>query len=414
MNKISVSTLVFYLKNKLETDQNLKSVCVSGELSNFKSAFSGHLYFTLKDAKASISCVMFKSSATKLKFNPKNGDKVIITGHVSLFETSGNLQIYVSSLSLDGLGDLYRQYEELKNKLFESGYFDDDHKKENKIIYPDRIAVLTGDNSAAMSDIKIQFKRRWPLCNVDYYPILVQGDDAPCDIVDTLLKVDSLDYQIIILARGGGSFEDLFCFNDETLVKTIYNLKTFIVTGIGHEQDFTLCDFVSDLRAPTPTGAVELITPNIKDVYTYLDNLLVILETSLNNKLFKYKNNLSLYENNKYLKNGNLLIEKEILKLDYYNQKLLNFKGEIDKLRLKNEHFEMMLNNKIKNILVNTNKEIEVFENLLKAYSVDNVLRRGFSITYKNGKLIKKSKDLKLNDEVDLKMFDGTKKARVV
>ena len=191
-------------------------------------------------------------------------------------------------------------------------------------------------------------------------------------------------------------------------------MKKEDVTGIGHEQDFTLCDFVSDLRAPTPTGAVELITPNINDVYTYLDNLLLILETSLNNKLFKYKNNLSLYENNKYLKNGNLLIEKEILKLDYYNQKLLNFKGEIDKLRLKNEHFEMMLNNKIKNILVNTNKEIEVFENLLKAYSVDNVLRRGFSITYKNGKLIKKSKDLKLNDEVDLKMFDGTKKARVV
>ena len=198
MNKISVSTLVFYLKNKLDNDQNLSSVYVSGELSNFKYASSGHLYFTLKDNKASISCVMFRSSASKLNFIPKNGDKVLVSGHVSLFETSGQVQLYVNNLSLDGLGDLYRQYEELKNKLASEGFFDDFHKKENKFLYPSNIAVLTGKDSAAMSDIKIQFKRRWPLANVDYYPILVQGVDAPSNIIKTLLKVDKLDYEIIV------------------------------------------------------------------------------------------------------------------------------------------------------------------------------------------------------------------------
>ena len=414
MNKISVSTLVFYLKNKLDNDQNLSSVYVSGELSNFKYASSGHLYFTLKDNKASISCVMFRSSASKLNFIPKNGDKVLVSGYVSLFETSGQVQLYVNNLSLDGLGDLYRQYEELKNKLASEGFFDDFHKKENKFLYPSNIAVLTGKDSAAMSDIKIQFKRRWPLANVDYYPILVQGVDAPSNIIKTLLKVDKLDYEIIVLARGGGSFEDLFCFNDENLVKTIYNLNTFIISGIGHEQDFTLCDFVCDQRAPTPTAAVELITPNIKDINDYLDLLPSKMKNSVKNKLNKCQSGFNLYKNNKYLKNGNLLIEKENLKLDYYRQKLLNFSSQINTINIKIDNYKLLLDTKISNIINNSKKEIDTYENLLKAYSVDNILKRGFSITYKNGKLIKDSKSLKVDDEVDIKMIDGIKKARII
>ena len=414
MNKISVSTLVFYLKNKLDSDQNLNSIYVSGELSNFKYASSGHLYFTLKDNKASINCVMFKSAAFKLKFSPKNGDKVLANGHVSIFETGGQLQLYIDSLSLDGLGDLYRQYEELKEKLTYEGYFLDLHKKENIYLYPSNIAVLTGKDSAAMSDIKIQFKRRWPLAQVDYYPILVQGIDAPSNIIENLLKVDKLGYEIIILARGGGSFEDLFCFNDENLVKTIYNLKTFIVSGIGHEQDFTLCDFVCDLRAPTPTAAVELITPNIKDINDYLDLLPLKLKTSINNKLIMCQNNFNLYKNNKYLKNGNLLIEKENLKLDYYRQKLLNFNGQINTLKIKNDNYKLILDTKIKTILNKYKIEIDSYKNLLEAYSIDNILRRGFSITYKNGKIVKDSKCLKTNDEIDIKMFDGIKRARII
>ncbi|MBP5279697.1 MAG: exodeoxyribonuclease VII large subunit, partial [Erysipelotrichaceae bacterium] len=260
MQELTVSSLLRYLKTRLDNDTNIQKIYVVGEISNYHRHFSGHLYFTLKDEKAAINCVMFKSAAALLNFEPKTGDKVIVYANTSIFEASGQLQLYVLKMNPQGLGDLYARYEALKKKLSEEGKFDDDHKIELEKTYLEKVAVLVGDKSAAMSDIKICFKRRWPLCKVDYYPVLVQGPDAPKDIIPKLKQVDELGYDAIILARGGGSFEDLFCFNDEQLVNTIYDLKTFIVTGIGHEQDFSLADFVADLRAATPTAAVELIT----------------------------------------------------------------------------------------------------------------------------------------------------------
>ena len=214
MQQISVSALLRYLKNRLDSDDNLQKIYVKGEISNFHRHFSGHLYFTLKDEKAAISCVMFKSSAVSLRFDPKNGDKVIVYANTSIFEASGQLQLYVQKMTLDGLGNLYARYEALKIKLAEEGKFAQEHKKEMPFIYPDRIAVLVGDKSAAMSDIITCFQRRWPLCKTDFYPVLVQGELAPASIIKQLKKVDDLGYQAIILARGGGSFEDLFCFND--------------------------------------------------------------------------------------------------------------------------------------------------------------------------------------------------------
>ena len=205
MKPISVTTLVRYLKNKLDSDEALRSVQVSGELSNFRKTSSGHLYFTLKDENSAISCVMFKSKAYSLSFVPENGNKVICSGSISMFEASGSLQLYVNTLKLDGIGDLYRQYEELKNNLFNEGLFDDDHKKEIPTLYPSKVAVLCGKDSAAMSDIKIQFNRRWPLCKVDYYPVIVQGSEGPSSMIKTLKDIDTLGYEIIVLARGGGS-----------------------------------------------------------------------------------------------------------------------------------------------------------------------------------------------------------------
>ena len=306
---IDVSKLVRYLKNKLDGDANLSNVSIFGELSNFHSHNSGHLYFTVKDEKAALSCVMFSSSARRLNFKPKNGDKVELTGSVSLFETTGAMQLYVSSMRLQGLGDLYAQYERLKAKLYEEGYFSAEHKKAKPNLYPNKVAVLCGDASAAMSDIKICFARRWPLANVDYYPVLVQGLDAPENIINTLLKVDEMGYEYIILARGGGSFEDLFCFNDERLVKTIYSLKTFTVTGIGHEQDFTLSDFVADLRAATPTAAVELITPDIKKVEELLSEYKDSLNESVNYKLIAFRDLLDKLKSSKYLNEPLLLAD---------------------------------------------------------------------------------------------------------
>ena len=389
MQKLSVSSLIRYLKNKLDTDSNLQKVLVSGEISNFHAHFSGHLYFTLKDETSQIKCVMFKSYASTLTFLPKTGDKVIVNANTSLYETSGELQLYITKITLDGIGDLYQKYEELKIKLEKNHIFDDNHKIDLEKEYIDSVAVLVGDKSAAMSDIKTTFLRRWPLCNVDYYPVLVQGSDAPINIIETLKIVDNKNYDCIILARGGGSFEDLFCFNDEDLVMCIYNLKTFIITGIGHEQDYTLCDFVADKRAATPTASVELITPNYYDV-------------------------LSLINDNKQLiiDNMNNFINEKHINLDYYIQKLNNYDSHLKTISLSIDNNLNLIKNIINNILNKDKLIYKRLNTLLEAYSHQNILKRGYSLVMQNDKVVKLKKNLK-DDEFDIYFFDGKIKAKV-
>ena len=411
MKPISVKTLVRYLKNKLDSDEALRSVQVSGELSNFRKTSSGHLYFTLKDENSAISCVMFKSKAYSLSFVPENGNKVICSGSISMFEASGSLQLYVNTLKLDGIGDLYRQYEELKNKLFNEGLFDDDHKKKIPTLYPSKVAVLCGKDSAAMSDIKIQFNRRWPLCKVDYYPVIVQGSEAPFSMIQTLMYVDSLDYEIIVLARGGGSFEDLFCFNDERLVRTIYDLNAFIITGVGHQQDFTLVDFVSDRRAPTPTGAIEMITPNIDDVLDSIDDLSYRLNKSINLLIANNKDKLIQLSNNKYFKDPSLLVDKVSLLLDYKIERLKRFSNKLNnyQLQIDKEVDRMGLLLDIK--LNKKRNELDRLNGLLKAYSCENTLKRGYALVYKDNKLI--NKDIDKNDKLVIETYDQIIDTRV-
>lgn len=411
MKPISVTTLVRYLKNKLDSDEALRSVQVSGELSNFRKTSSGHLYFTLKDENSAISCVMFKSKAYSLSFVPENGNKVICSGSISMFEASGSLQLYVNTLKLDGVGDLYRQYEELKNKLFSEGLFDDNHKKEIPTLYPSKVAVLCGKDSAAMSDIKIQFNRRWPLCKVDYYPVIVQGSEAPFSMIQTLMYVDSLHYEIIVLARGGGSFEDLFCFNDERLVRTIYDLNTFIITGVGHQQDFTLVDFVSDRRAPTPTGAIEMITPNIDDVLDSIDDLSYRLNKSINLLIANNKDKLIQLSNNKYFKDPSLLVDKVSLLLDYKIERLKRFSNKLNnyKLQIDKEVDRMGLLVDIK--LNKKRNELDRLNGLLQAYSCENTLKRGYALVYKDNKLI--NKDINNNDKLVIETYDQIIDTRV-
>lgn len=409
MQQLSVSSLLRYLKNRLDTDDHLQRIYVSGEISNYHRHFSGHLYFTLKDPYAAISCVMFKSAAASLHFEPKNGDQVIIYANTSIYEASGQLQLYVLKMNLDGLGDLYARYEALKEKLGKEGYFDADHKKEIPSKYPESIAVLAGDHSAAMSDIKTAFSRRWPFCRVDYYPVLVQGADAPNDIISQLKKVDELSYDAIILARGGGSFEDLFCFNDEQLVKTIYGLKTFLVSGIGHEQDFTLTDFVADLRAATPTAAVELITPNIAEIKAQIEDLEQRLQESV------------VY-----------ILDKRSMDFDYLFKRLSHYQDRLSSLSQRIDHdiesirtailykcqryedlikakrSEMKLNLDLK--LNNSSLLYKRLNTLLEAYSAENVLKRGYSLVFQDGRVVKKKADLK-NKEFDVRFSDGILKA---
>lgn len=411
MKPISVTTLVRYLKNKLDSDEALRSVQVSGELSNFRKTSSGHLYFTLKDENSAISCVMFKSKAYSLSFVPENGNKVICSGSISMFEASGSLQLYVNTLKLDGIGDLYRQYEELKNKLFNEGLFDDNHKKVLPTLYPSKVAVLCGKDSAAMSDIKIQFNRRWPLCKVDYYPVIVQGSEGPSSMIQTLKDVDAMDYEIIVLARGGGSFEDLFCFNDERLVRIIYNLNTFIITGVGHQQDFTLVDFVSDRRAPTPTGAIEMITPNIDDVLDSIDDLSYRLNKSIDLLITNNKDKLIQLSNNKYFKEPSLLVDKISLLLDYKIERLKRFSNKLDnyKLQIDKEVDRMGLLLDIK--LNKKRNELDRLKGLLKAYSCENTLKRGYALVYKDNKLI--NKDIDNNDKLVIETYDQIIDTRV-
>lgn len=333
---------------------------------------------------------MFKSNASSLKFEPKTGDKVIITANTSIFETTGKLQLYVLKVSLDGLGDLYAQYEMLKNKLQEKGIFDDGHKKQLSKKYINNVAVLVGDKSAAMSDIKTTFARRWPLCNVDYYPVLVQGNDAPKKIISRLKEVDKLNYDVIILARGGGSFEDLFCFNDEKLVMCMYDLNTFIITGIGHEQDFTLADFVADQRAATPTASVELITPNIIDVSDEINQYKTELFNNLMNKL----------------NNTRMLFDYNFEKLTNFQNHLKNIDLNIDNI-IKN--IELCINHKLEN----TELMLKRYSTLLEAYSSEKTLSRGYTIVTQNDKLIKTKKMLN-NSEFKIKFIDGEIRAKEI
>ena len=409
MLKLSVSSLLRYLKYQLDNDDKLQKIYVSGEISNYHRHYSGHLYFTLKDDAAAINCVMFKSSAASLSFEPKNGDSVLVYADTSIFETTGQLQLYVKKITLDGLGELYAKYEALKLKLEQEGKFKDDHKISLDKTYLEKVAVLVGDKSAAMSDIKIAFNRRWPLCEVDYYPVLVQGNDAPKDIIPKLIEVDKMGYDAIILARGGGSFEDLFCFNDEDLVNTIYNLKTFIVTGIGHEQDFSLADFVADLRAATPTAAVELITPNIYDVLDDIDSLNQALKDGITYKLDNYSINFDYLFNqlmhfHDILNNQSELISSDInrikhailYKINLYNEQIRHNKADMSlKLNLKLNEDKL------------TYKRLST---LLDAYSSTNVLKRGYTLVFQDDELIKTKKQLK-DKEFEVKFIDGTIKA---
>ena len=423
MASLNVYELVHYLKLKLENDKQIHNCVVKGEISNFHRHNSGHWYFSLKDEKARIACVMFKSYALKLKDSFKDGDQVLVKATVSIFENSGSLQLYVSDMKLDGLGDLFMRFELLRQKLFKLGLFNEEHKK-IKPAYPEKVAVVTGDKSAALSDIKTMFKKRWPFAKYEVYPCLVQGEGASQDIIKTLNKIDSIGYDAIVLARGGGSIEDLWAFNDEELAYTIYNLKTFLITGIGHEQDFTIADFVADLRAPTPTGAIEVLTPDIFDVKTRVSDLKMRLKKAIH---LKIELNLLRYDkllNRPLFLEKNYLINQKIQYLDYLISKLLHFRVKLlqnsEKIKylrnnirkasiLQCDKLSLDLKNKKDGLYDLTIKKIkdekirlEHLIELLKAYDIDHILAKGFALVYRNDEIVKEDM-LKAGEELKLR-----------
>lgn len=432
MRTLTVYDLVHYLKNELDNNPKIQDILVSGEISNFNHHFSGHLYFSLKDERSRISCVMFKGNASRLYFEPKNGDKVIIRANTSIFEAGGQMQLYVLEMRPDGLGELYLRFEALKKALGEAGYFLQDHKIA-VTSYPMHVAVLVGDKSAALSDIKTCFKRRWPIAKVDIYPCLVQGEGSVEDIIANLIKVDKLGYDAIILARGGGSIEDLWSFNDERLAKTIYDLKTFIITGIGHEQDFTIADFVADLRAPTPTAAVELITPNISDVDASIKGSKELMVKAFSNYLAIKERSLVNLKSSIVFKNPYYLIERELQTFDNLTLRLVNYTANIKKLQ---SDVDLMtrdmrhalskfigvkindinrnddaLRQSMRTLLYERSLYFKRMSTLLEAYGFDKTFKRGFSIVKKEGKVVKKGSELKVDDIIDVTLYKGSIKA---
>lgn len=363
---LTVSKINRYIKYKLDNDENLQTVYLKGEISNFKNHTSGHFYFTLKDETSRIPAVMFKSSASKVNFNPQDGMNVLVTGRISCYEANGNYQIYVEEMLEDGVGNLYIEFEKLKKKLGERGYFDEKYKKPIPK-FPKKIGVITASTGAAIRDIITTINRRYRLAEIILIPTLVQGERAGEDIVCSLNKAKNLDLDVIILGRGGGSIEDLWAFNEEIVADAIFNMDIPIISAVGHEIDFTISDFVSDLRAPTPTAAAELAVPNTIDLINNINQMKTRLGKSVLNKLELSKNKLNALLNSYILKNPKGLYEVKMQKLD----------NLIDKLNI---HTTNIFESK-------ETKYISLIDKM-EALNPIKTLKRGYSITKVDNKVV--------------------------
>ena len=427
---VPVSTLVNYLKKVMDENPVLHGVMIEGEISNIRMPYSGHWYFSLKDDHASLKCVMFSSANQKLGFKPENGDKVVLKGDVSVYVVDGSVQMIATNMERSGIGQLYQQFELLKKKLSDEGLFDARYKKPLPA-YPMDIALVTGNNTAAREDALITLKKRWPISKLTEYPAPVQGMDAAPKIITAL--------QAIMLVRGGGSIEDLWCFNDETLARYIFQMKTPIVTGIGHEIDFTLVDFVSDYRANTPTGAVEAAVPDMQEVLATLQNSRSRLMNAMRNTFMHAKKQFVYNASQPVLTKPERLYRDYITRLDYMSENDLSDKFhrfsqlirersatlheiiQADKQRLlmyakqsvqENQNLLVQYQSQMEHALSVTADDrrtrLEKNMSLLNAYSPLLVLNRGYSVTYKNNKVINSTDTLEIGDQINVRLADGT------
>lgn len=390
---ISVSELNKYMKNKVAEDEYLKSIFVRGEISNFKHHYTGHMYFTLKDESSLIKCIMFKSSTATLNFVPKDGMKVNVLGSVAVFERDGVYQIYCKAMQQDGIGDLYAKFNELKDKLEKEGLFDGSHKKKIPMM-PKIIGVLTSNTGAVIRDIINVSTRRNPNCYIRLYPVPVQGPGAAEKIVDAIRYMNEHKLaDVLILARGGGSLEDLWPFNEEIVARAIFDSELPIISAVGHETDFTIADFVADLRAPTPSAAAELAVTDIEDlkdrIYLYKKRLQMLLKKKVEIMRLRYEKCMS----SKCFKEPDYRIKEEYLKVD-------NLLTRMD----------LIINSKMKDYKMKT---IEIVTRL-DMMSPLKTLARGYGIIEKDNKVVKSVNELSKNDIVDLRVNDGKVKAEII
>ena len=393
-NPITVTDLNKYIKSKIDSDEMLNNVLVKGEISNFKNHYTGHMYFTLKDENSLIKCVMFKTYTTHLSFMPKDGMKVIILGSVSVFERDGVYQVYAKAMKQDGLGSLYEAYEKLKAKLSGEGLFDESHKKKIPFM-PKTIGVLTSNTGAVIRDIINVSTRRNPNVHIRLYPVPVQGAGAAEKIAEGIEFMNKNNLaDVLIIGRGGGSLEDLWPFNEEVVARAIYNSKIPIISAVGHETDFTIADFVADLRAPTPSAAAELAVANIDDVKSTLFLYNTRYKNALKKKLQLMRLSYEKCMARQAFKNPTQKINEQYIVID---MKVKAMQNKIQ-LKLKEERTKFI-------------KQVSKLDTL----SPLKTLARGYSIvTDSSNKIIKSVKDLKEDQNINIRLADGEKQAKVL
>ena len=390
---ITVTELNAYVKERFEEDEYLNNVLVKGEISNFKHHYTGHMYFTLKDENSLIKCVMFKTYTSHLDFVPKDGMQVMVLGTVSVFERDGVYQIYAKALKQEGIGDLHAEYEKLKAKLEQEGLFNKEHKKAIPVM-PKCIGVLTSNTGAVIRDIINVSTRRNSNVYIKLLPVPVQGQGAAEKIAEAIQIMNKEKLaDVLIVARGGGSLEDLWPFNEEIVARAIYNSEIPVISAVGHETDFTIADFVSDLRAPTPSAAAELAVPNCSEIQLKLKTY----ENRLKNALYK---------------------KVEVMKLRY--EKCMKSKAYTSPLQKINEYYmlidknEKALENKIQVILKEKKAYMIEWISKLDALSPLKTLSRGYSIVQKDNKIVKTVKELKHGDSIKIRLTDGEKEAKIL
>lgn len=411
---LTVTDINNYIKNIVDGDFFLSNVTLKGEISNLKFHTRGHLYFSLKDENSKINAVMFNYKKLGLNFIPKDGMNVIVKGKVSVFTTGGSYQITVSNMKEDGIGNLYILFEELKRRLQREGLFSPEHKKKLPRI-PKKVGVITASTGAAVKDIISTINRRFPLTEIILFPTLVQGVGAKENIVKMINKANESDVDVIILGRGGGSIEDLWAFNEEIVARAIYNSNKPIVSAVGHEIDFTISDFVSDMRAPTPTGAAELVVPSKVEIQSYLNDYKGRIISVINKKIKSYTDTFSKLKSTYILKNPISMYEIDEQKLDNMLEKLgsiMTYKLEREKSKLNN--LSKMISPNILNRLDKEKIKLENIETKLNLLNPENILKKGYSLTLVEGKIVKSINSVKKGSIIDTKFSDGIIKSEVL
>lgn len=425
---VSISSVIARIKNVLTQTMDLDGIWIQGEISNLTKHRSGHYYFSLKDKSGEMSCVMFSSYVSRLNFNVEEGMRVLVSGSINVYEQRGSLQLVIRQMKQDGLGDLYLEFEKRKQDLLRAGYFDESHKKA-KPDYIENIGVVTGAQAAALQDVLSTIQKRWPMIKVTLYPSLVQGSLAPKSLIQSLKEADTHNHDALLIVRGGGSFEDLFCFNDVQLVKTIYSLNTYIVSGVGHEVDTTLCDLVCDHRSVTPTAAAQWVTLDQYEVMAQILKDRELLRQNMSMILNHNKLKLDSYKNHPYLKDPKSFIIEKQLKLDGYNtqiehalelelQKKNVIKNYTQQMHLRMMNIVKVQENKLSMVpeklrlnmqvlLQNSRHSLQKNCALLDAYSPLKVLSRGYSISKIEDKVIKHVKDVARDDIMVTRVNDG-------